>query len=255
MKHLKIVGRSLKWLAAKDSIPADICGSDLYLVEFPKSGITWLSFLIANSILIDNQSSQKITFFNVHQYIPDVQITNGYVGQRIYENPKFRIFKSHSQYNPYYLHLVYMVRNPVSVMRSYHTFLKEHGIAFSSIREFLNNKQYGIQAWRNHVNSWIDNVDQGIRLHLIRYEDLISDTMGSLNSLNANLGLGFSDEAIMRSIDASSMEHMKLSEKIYTKFNPAYRLSFVSGDRIEFSNDDICYINDVCSEEMKRLGY
>jgi hypothetical protein len=53
----------------------DFDHNDVFLVEFPKSGITWLSFLIANSLLKNHD--ENVTFYNYHKYIADIHQLRG----------------------------------------------------------------------------------------------------------------------------------------------------------------------------------
>ena len=83
---------------------------NIYLVEFPKSGITWLSFILGNiELALAGRNDEFITFYN-HQYIVDVhQLRNTEINRFL----KRTFIKSHSTYNPYYYYFViYLIRNP-----------------------------------------------------------------------------------------------------------------------------------------------
>lgn len=72
---------------------------DVYIVELPKSGITWLSTIIANINLLESNEKIKITFYNVHQYIPDIHSSLNINYHPLWSFPKFRFIKSHDTYN------------------------------------------------------------------------------------------------------------------------------------------------------------
>jgi len=42
--------------------PTKQCHDDVWLVEFPKSGVTWFSFLVANVNLIKSGVEKEVTF-------------------------------------------------------------------------------------------------------------------------------------------------------------------------------------------------
>ncbi|MEW6406564.1 MAG: sulfotransferase domain-containing protein, partial [Chloroflexota bacterium] len=172
-----------------------------------------------------------------------------------YHTPPFRMIKSHSEYNPYYLHSIYMARHPVSVMRSYYTFLLEHGKIFRSIEVFLQDKHVGIPAWKRHVNSWMTAENQSCRMHLVRYEDIVIDPFRELTDININLGLGFDDANIKLAIQRSESNQMKKSEELFSRRNPRYKLSFVKGQRIFFPQVLRDHITLTCQAELTLLGY
>ncbi len=54
----------------KKTLPNCQRHDDVYLVEFPKSGITWLSTIISNCFLQYSGKKQQATFYNIQQLIP-----------------------------------------------------------------------------------------------------------------------------------------------------------------------------------------
>jgi hypothetical protein len=196
---------------------------DVFLVEFPKSGVTWLSFLIANSLL--KNSDENVTFFNHHKYVADIhQIRNSKISDQ-YPLHGYRFIKSHHKSSSSYYFVVYLLRNPFDVMMSYYNFMQSSGYK-DSFEQFVLSKQYGIQNWVEHVEGWLlTNKDLAQRIHVIRYEDLIADSAHELANLFANLGLVVDESKIHKAIDSSSKELMKDSERLYKKFNPVYKKS------------------------------
>src|SRR5271155_3180145 len=66
---------------------------DLFIVEFPKSGITWLTFLIANINIILSNDHREVTFFNISDFVPEPQTTK-YLGPEKLSAPGFRCLRS-----------------------------------------------------------------------------------------------------------------------------------------------------------------
>ncbi|MES9963901.1 MAG: sulfotransferase domain-containing protein [Candidatus Sedimenticola sp. 20ELBAFRAG] len=239
----------------KMTIPSDPRASDVYLVEFPKSGITWLSTLIANSSFIHSEMDERATFFNISQYIPDIHLCGRNVGDRLYLRPGFRFIKSHAEYNPHYHHSIYLVRHPASVIKSYYSYVSQRDGGNRRLSDFLSCGIYGIPAWKRHVNSWIRVNDQSSRVHLIRYEDLLSDTYHELSEINNNLGIGFSESTMRQAISISDVAAMKESEKLFSSRNPRHKIEFIKGERPSLTEEALEYINDNCVDELKMLGY
>ncbi len=196
---------------------------DIYLVEFPKSGITWLSFLLANLILLKNEKREKVTFYNYSRYIPDIHQLRG---AEINKLEDYRFIKSHSEYNPLYNSVVYILRNPIDVMVSYYNYLQDHGASIE-FEKFVKSEKFGIKTWGNHVNSWLNNSDKVQKIHLIKYEDLQKNALASMTELCLNLGIDVEEETIKKAILNSDLKSMKESEELYRKNNPSYNVSFV----------------------------
>src|SRR5262249_53515567 len=148
------IGRLVGKVTAEDGRPVDHLRSDLYLVEFPKSGITWLSFLVANvNLLLSGRGDQEATFFNIHDLVPDIHVGRQ-LGPPATLKPGYRIIKSHNSFNPLYYKVVYLARDPRHVMPSYHAFLRELGHRDWSLEEMVRDPTFGIRAWCRHVHGW-----------------------------------------------------------------------------------------------------
>ncbi len=209
--------------------------NDIFLVEFPKSGVTYLSFLIANAL--KKRNDEEITFYNHHKYIVDIhQLRGANISRNDCPLRGYRFIKSHSCHSRSYYFVIYILRNPFDVMISYYHFMASHGYN-DSFENFLLSKKYGIQNWVNHVEGWlIKNKDLAQRVHLIRYEDLVSSPQHELASLFSNIGLIVDSKKIQEAIESSSRENMKKSEKVYETRNPIYKNSGMSFVRKGYAN-------------------
>jgi len=228
--------------------------NDLYIVEFPKSGITWLTTLLANLALKASGREEVATYYSIAQFVPDVHQTRD-VGGCAFERPPVRMIKSHSEFNPNYVSVIYLVRNPLAVMKSWYRFNIDHGVDVPLFGEFIRSSKYGVNRWKRHVDSWLVGKVSAQRLHLIKYEDLIVDPLLELRALSDNLGWQISEKCLRESISLSSIESMKCGEELYREKDPKYVLNFVKGGDIEVDLRDIEYISSSCEEQLKLLGY
>lgn len=237
-------------------LPVDRRSSDLFVTEFPKSGVTWLTSLMANVAMIKSGLKTHATFYNITQYVSDIHMSRD-VGESPLSWPPFRIIKSHSEYNPFYVHVVYLVRHPSRVMESYYRFLTMHGESLPSYEEFLRSERLGVPAWRRHVRSWLSRDEQAQRLHLVRYEDLKADAVHQLNLLFENLGLEVDQAIVAEAVGRSQLESMKKSEELFASKNPRYSMTFVGDGRATVDTDDkhFAFIAGECREELEMLGY
>jgi hypothetical protein len=260
LRFLKLIPYKLRnyisFSINKTELPRNLLFEDIYIVEFPKSGITWLSFIIAS---IQNQLENKQyiypTYYNIDSIITDVHRVKGL---SICEHNKIRFIKSHSNYNPYYNFVIYIFRNPFDVMVSYYNFsIVQFGYKHSFER-FIRDKNFGIKSWTNHVNSWLNYSNKSQMIHLLKYEDLIKNTFSEIKELYSNLGIHVSDEIIQHAITLSSLENMRNSEEIYRKHNPFYTLSFVGKkDKIKknelLTEENFLFIKNISEPILKRF--
>ena len=230
--------------------------NDVYIVEYPKSGITWLSNIIANLSLLESNRNEVANFCSGLFYIPDIHISRN-IGPMPYNNPSVRFIKSHDIYNPYYNFVIYLVRHPFNVMKSYYRHIIQRNpklnITFIS---FLKNKNHGILKWKEHINSWLTGGHTSQRIHLLRYEDLVKDTQFYIDELYKNFGWHCNESNLTKAIEISSIKNMKNSELVFKKNNPRYKALSVK-ENFEFQNldDGEKYIMKNCEKELKLLGY
>jgi hypothetical protein len=219
--------------------PHNLRHDDLYIVEFPKSGITWLSTIITNINLLKTGEDQVPTFFNLNQYIPDIHVSKDIPINPIWEYPKYRFIKSHDKYNPNYKHVIYLIRNPYKVMNSYYSFAGNYLNFKGTFEEFVKSSVYGIDAWCNHVESWLDSSNTGVSMCFIRYEDLLDNGVQEISELYENLGLKVHKEIIEKGFHLSKLKNMSKSENLFALKNPIYESNFINKSKSNHMTDDL----------------
>lgn len=242
-------------LPERQLVPTHPQSNDFYLVEFPKSGVTWLSSLLANAALHASGRPEVATFASLGLYIPDIHHCRD-IAAPAYTHPPVRFIKSHASYAYRYRYMIYLARHPLAVMKSYYKFLHQLGAPTGSFESFCRSEVHGIPAWRHHVSSWLSDDYPAQRLHLIRYEDLMEDAAAQLEAVSENMGWNISKSSIEFAVEASHASRMKASEQRYRAHNPRYSMEFVRGKQdIETPQAVIDYINDSCKRELKLLNY
>jgi len=241
---------------SRKTMAADPRYTDVYVVEFPKSGVTWLSTILSNAALLQSGRPETATFGNAHYYVPDIHLSRR-IGTPIYQRPPCRLIKSHSTWNPNYNFVIYLVRNPLAVMKSYFRFLNEHdGKRHHDFHRFCMDSRLGIPAWRRHINSWLTGPVVGNRLHLVRYEDLQKNPVTEIMAISQNLGWSLDESKVTEAVDLSSIGLMKESENFYRRRNPRYTMHFVGGKcDVDAEPKTLGYIQEVCANELDLLGY
>ena len=116
----------------------------MFLVSYPRSGNTWVRFLIANLL---KPAGVEIDFHNVQEYVPEINRNNDIIESIL--SP--RVIKSHALYDPAFPKVIYLVRDGRDVYVSYYYYrLKqlEEGYTFS---DFLRQKDHYPSLWNDHV--------------------------------------------------------------------------------------------------------
>lgn len=155
------------WLPIAQTEPADV-----FIVAYPKSGITWFQSLVAGAVygLDPEQAPDRLT----QDLVPDVHYKSCY---KRYRTPTF--FKSHHLPRPEYRRVVYLLRDGRDVMVSYWHHLRALGRDDLDFREMIGGAGLFPCKWHEHVGQWTAN-PFGAEMLLIRYEDLHADAAREL---------------------------------------------------------------------------
>lgn len=188
---------------------------DTYLVSYPKSGNTWVRFLIAN---LTNQRSPT-TFKNVDQRLPEIY---NYSDRQLRSFPRPRLLKSHEAFDFRYPKVIYIVRDPRDVAVSkYHWIRKWRGIPDGyPIEDFVRrwilaefDRYLRAGSWADNVLSWLAMRAGREKFILVRYEDLLENAHDQLHRVAVFLGIDPSQQVLSRAIDLSSADRMRAIEK------------------------------------------
>ncbi|PTY03034.1 hypothetical protein DB346_07205 [Verrucomicrobia bacterium LW23] len=242
--------------------------ADTFLVEFPKSGVTWFSFLVGNTNLILSKHPARVTWFNIGSFIHDI-----YISQKVPDPlpvPGSRIFKSHAMYRPEYSQLyngayckvIYLVRDPRSALSSYYYFLSKLGSFPGTMDDFLASDQ-GARSWKEHVESWTKQ-PPSFRIHFLRYEDLRSDTAGALRRIyKLCFGIEVPPKVLKEAVELSDLAHMRQAEMDYAEYASAalppdfdfVRPGEPTEPRVPLTDKQRAYIEEVCGDAMRKFHY
>ena len=189
----------------------DVRDDDIWLVSFPKSGSTWMRFLIGNLIEDD-----PVDFSSIERVIPDIY-ANSLLN--LCRRPSQRIIKSHEAYDVRYKKVIYIVRDPRDVVISYWKHQQKMRIIPLDYplelfgKEFLHrNLPYG--TWYGNVGSWLGARKATKDFMIIKYEDLLDDTVGTLKSiLNGIDGFPPLRKDVSKAVELSDFNRMKKLEK------------------------------------------
>jgi hypothetical protein len=242
-------------------MPENPLHDDLYIVSFPKSGITWLNFIMANVHLKMSDRDQQVTFFNINDFIPDI-MQSRCLKNHILPFPGHRVIKSHSEMNPLYVKIVYLVRDPRDVMVSYYWFLKNLGSWEEDLSHLIRSQTYGIEAWCRHVQGWVEKTPVTSYIILIRYEDMKSDPFKVMTRIYNLLGHRVPEEVLNHAIELSSFDNMKKLDADFFGQDLRFPVGFefvrkgkAGNYRTELSKEDLKFINEKASRWLSLFNY
>ena len=185
---------------------------DTFLVSYPKSGNTWVRFLLANLIHPD----ETVGFANINRLLP----APGVLSKRFLKSlPRPRILKSHEPFDARFRKVIYLVRDPRDVAVSeYHFDLKKRYIAADMtleqfIKPFLAGETSSYGSWWEHVASWVGTRYGNPKFLLARYEDLLADPISETAKIAEFLGIAADAERIKSAVECSSADRMRKLEK------------------------------------------
>ena len=232
--------------------------SDFYICEFPKSGITFLTVLLANAFLAANDFRARATFASVRNYIVDLcvaELTESF----LFNDPPVRFYKTHSIFSAQFIHSLYLVRHPADVMMSNFRYAQGRGWWNSDdIAAFVEHPVLGLDAWCRHVDSWlVENrtASDVVFVHLIRYEDLVADPTGVLKALDDNFGWNLPEHAIDEALRMSSRSAMREQESRYRQYNPNHEFEFVAAKESAVEQIVRQQVAARCETQLELLGY
>jgi hypothetical protein len=205
--------------AAKRAFGLDLAGrhytvypDDTFLVSYPKSGNTWVRFLLANLI----HPNEDVGFANINRLLP----APGVITKRFLKTvPRPRILKSHEPFDARFRKVIYLVRDPRDVAVSeYHFDLKKRYIAADMTLErfmepFLGGQTSSYGSWWEHVASWVGPRYGNPAFLLARYEDLLTDPIGETAKIAEFLGIQADEARLKAAVERSSADKMRKLEK------------------------------------------
>lgn len=186
-------------------LPDTIYPDDVFVVSYPKSGNTWVRFLIANLL---KQGDEEIDFVTINKYVPEV----GRHEEIIQNLNRPRVMKSHASYVREYPRIIYVVRDGRDVYVSYYFHRLKQLPPGTTFREFLKRRNHSPCLWGEHVASWSFKKFQSPEILVVRYEDLARTCLEQLRRMAGFIGLEAKEEQLRCAVEASNFENMRRLE-------------------------------------------
>lgn len=238
---------------------------DFYLASFPKSGSTWVRFMVANYMKLLSASDLTINWSSILYLFPDLSHGGQMMPQNPWGVPSIpRVIKTHNNPAPFMKRVMVLVRHPLHTMMSRYRFMSERpGFPEKmTFGQFLEHNEWGIKKWSGYYKSWIDRWGSHV-VKFMKYEDLLESPHSQMAHLIECIGLecyeGFLDIAIRQ----SSREEMRENENRFESDSVLSRCKtrFVGlesdEDRYGFkpATKDIDYIRNNTKAVRGKFGY
>ena len=184
------------------------------LVSFPKSGNTWMRFLLANVFKRDDEA--VIDFKTVNDYMPTSHTEDLQTVHSLMMDGSPVFIKEHYNYfdMPYkdFKKAIYIYRNGFDALYSYWHFTDAQSPGlYQNIEAFSRCYWRYCGHWGEHLYSWMlaPEIKDGHEVLALSYEMLISEPLWALKEVVAFLGVDVPEEKLVKAIEASDKKNMK----------------------------------------------
>ena len=171
--------------------------TDVFLVGHPKSGNTWLAYMLA--VFLSDDREGKVNLYNVGDHVPFVHGRDHEIAA--WEHlPDPRVFRNeYPRHARRYPGTLYLVRDPRAVLVSFwHMYATMFGDRDVTLPAFVDGYLTGtapFDAWHRHLARWdrqvsaaLRRVSRGDRILIVRYEDFVEDRETALRRVAGFIG-------------------------------------------------------------------
>ena len=154
--------------------------TDIFLVGHPKSGNTWLAYMLA--IVLNDDSSSRVTLGNIKEYSPVIHGSDSQIANyQLIASP--RVFRNELPvYTGLYPKTIYLIRDPRAVLTSYFHMYRTYFNDFETtmegfVAEYISqgciNRFEPVVRWDKQVLEWLERSKNDPRVTIVKYEDMV----------------------------------------------------------------------------------
>jgi hypothetical protein len=205
-----------------------VSGARIALASYPRSGNTWVRFLL--------EAATGESCGSVHK---DRIMPRGDEGI---------VIKTHQLNSASYDGAVHLVRNPFDVLESHYHWKRD--IAGELDREWERHVDEGVPAWKAHTEHWLAARCLVLR---VRYEDLHADPVEQLRTVLEFLGRPASEVRLREAVQAARLEDMRVLHPVYGE--RFFRRGQVGASYSAFTEAQRQVVQSELGPLLQRLGY
>ena len=202
----RTVRRAAVWWRYKR---ANLNPEDAFLVSYPRSGTTWLRFLMFEALTGNSPAFGhiKVAVASINKH-HEAAIVLGQQG---------RLIQSHETYIGGDHRIIYAVRDARSVAFSEYQWQRRRGLEPGTLDRFIGDFVRGRSnpwgAWDKHVAFWLGSeLARNDHLHVVKFEDLRRDTLATLRTALLFLDVKRGDDELKTVIENNAVERMRKKE-------------------------------------------
>jgi hypothetical protein len=182
---------------------------DAFLASYPRSGTTWLRFLLYETL-----TGESPEFGSIRAAVPSV-------GKQRGARPVLvgggRLVQTHETYSHGDRLVLYVVRDPRRVALSEYFWQKRNrtydGSLAAFVEDFCRGRSNPWGSWGAHVEFWRQSEPAGnSHLMIVRYEDLSRDTFEVFRRVVNFLGANPEDDLVTAAIEHNCLHGMRSKE-------------------------------------------
>lgn len=225
--------------------------SDVFLVGHPRSGNTWLAFMLA--ILKCGPDADAVTLANVGAYVPVVH-GKGWEIANYPDLPDPRIFRNEwPKFPELFPRTIYLIRDPRAVLVSlYHMYQVIFDDQNTNVGEFLDEYlthgcirkwEPQLERWDRQVLRWIERSREDNCVMIVNYSEMVENRREALRRIARFIGLEVTQEDLNTAVARGSLQSMRESERRYgaESYTPeqSRRGRFVRKGKIDSWTDEL----------------
>lgn len=237
---------------------------DLVLASYPKSGNTWLRFVLASAL-----TGREIDFDSVVQFSPPVGEHRG--GARIVPGDG-RLVKSHEL--PRFVgrrdaqpRVVCLVRDGRDVCTSYYFHLRRRGLVTGTFEEefeaIVTGRAGAFGSWHGHVRAWLDYAATVDTVMFVKYEDLLAEPAMTFAAVNDRFDLGLDEATMATAIERNEAAQMRqkeassqrIAQRAVVSDVPFVREARAYKWRDTLTPAQVARVEELGGAELRELGY
>lgn len=243
----------------RDKLGLDrIFRDDIFVVSYPRSGNTWVRFLLAHL----RYPGRMISFKELDALLPDIHKKDSPNPAGQCDRP--RILKSHYGHFSCYPRMIYVYRDGRDVLLSFYHYVTQRTGFSGSLAEFLDSshvRMFGTWLWEDHVRGALShaaaNPDNTL---LLQYEKLLTEPETEARRLAEFCGFACGDTEIREAVERASLDSLKTLEKTHGHNESQKEMTFVRSGlagkwRDVFSHEMANRYWQRAGSELERLGY
>ena len=234
----------------------EIRSTDVFIVSYPKSGNTWVRFMLANAM----ENELEVTMRNINDYVPGIYNFR----EQINASFGIRYIKTHDPFFDCYPKMVYIYRDYRDVLISFYYYLRRRDDYKGDLDQFVKFYQDKLPfgTWQEHVQKALEFKEKHPnRMLLVRYEDLIEEPNAQLEKILLFTGIK-SKKPLKEIIASTSFEQLRLNEEVHgnvfgDQVAPFFRKGEREQWRAELSDELLNHIlsNKNTESAMRKLSY